>query len=76
MLGNRFIVVELSEVDLVEDDPQYRDHYQEASGTAISDGGAAAKAEAEAAAAHAARKKAHEKLIVSRATLASAAGVA
>lgn len=61
VLGNRFIVVDLSEVNLVDVDP----HYQDAGETAVADDAAAAKAEAAAvAAAQAARKKAHQKLIV------------
>lgn len=59
MLGNRFIVVELSEVNLVDVDP----HYQDAGETAAAEeAAAAAKA---AAAAQAARKKEHEKVMVS-----------
>lgn len=58
VLGNRFITVELSETNLVETDASYVDPAEAA---AVRD----AAAKAEAAASLAARKKAHEKLIVS-----------
>lgn len=57
-MGNRFIEVELSEVNLVDPDPHYVDP-----GEAAAAEGAPAKADA--AAVLAARKKAHEKTIVS-----------
>ncbi|CAM9452472.1 unnamed protein product [Scytosiphon promiscuus] len=70
VLGNRFIVVDLSEVNLVESGAHFHEQYQGqhkgSSGTALSDEAAAAKAEADAAdaaAALATRKRAHEKLI-------------
>lgn len=61
VLGNRFIVVDLSEANLVDVDP----HYQDAGETAAAYEAAAAKADAAAAvAAQAARKKEHQRLIV------------
>lgn len=58
MLGNRFIVVELSDVNLVDVDT----HFQDARETAAAEEAAAAKAAA--AAAQAARKKEHERVMV------------
>ena len=69
MLGNRFIVVEMSEVNLIDVDPNYVD--SGASAAKAEAAAAAAKAEevavaarAEAAATLASRKQAHETLIV------------
>lgn len=63
VLGNRFIVVDLSEINLVDVDP----YYQDAEETAAAEAAAAKAAAAAAAATQAARKKAQEreKLIVS-----------
>lgn len=62
VLGNRFIVVELSDVNLIDVDP----HYVDAEETAAT---AEATKKAEAAAALAARKKTQEKLMVSLALI-------
>lgn len=63
VLGNRFIVVELSEVNLVDVDPHSRSRYQDAGEIAAAEEAAGAKAAATAA--QAARKKEHEKVMVS-----------
>lgn len=58
MLGNRFIVVELSDVNLVDADP----HYQGTAETAAAEEAAAAKAAG--AAAQTSRKKEYERVMV------------
>lgn len=70
VLGNRFIVVDLSETNLVDVDPHYQDPEEtadaaRAAATANAEADAAATAATAAAAARAARKKANDKLIVS-----------
>lgn len=60
VLGNRFIVVELSDVNLVDADSHY--HHQDTGETAAAEEAAAAKAAA--AAAQAARRKEHERVMV------------
>ena len=66
VLGNRFIVVDLSEINLVDVDPYHQDAEETAAAEAAA-AKAAAAAAAAAAATQAARKKAQEreKLIVS-----------
>ena len=66
MLGNRFIVVEISEVNLVDVDPNYVDPGESGAAAEAAAAEAAAAAKAEAAAALASRKQAHETLIVRR----------
>lgn len=61
MLENRFIVVELSEVNLVDVDPTFVDPGETAKAEEAS-------AKADAAAALTAKKKAHERIIVSHAS--------
>lgn len=74
VLGNRFIVVDLSETNLVDVDPHYQDPEEtadtaRAAATAKTEADAAAAAATAAAAARAARKKANDKLIVSQSPL-------
>ncbi|CAM9551855.1 unnamed protein product, partial [Ectocarpus sp. 12 AP-2014] len=68
VLGNRFIVVDLSETNLVDVDPHYQDPEEtadaaRAAATAKAEADAAAAAATAAAAARAARKKANDKMI-------------
>ena len=63
--NNRFIVVQLSDVNLIDVHTQYSYRESSLAGEAVAREKAAAEARAEAAAAIAARKKAQEKLLVS-----------